>query len=120
VWRKISNVREPAIDEGSQEPSGTSWLATGFTLIALFAIGALVHSVQTTGPLLGSSDVSWDRYNPGAQLEIDQAYVDADCNTLQSWLVAAAHADAEIRSTHGAGSIDLIRYLDRALTLASC
>lgn len=120
MWREISRVQEVVVEQESIDRSGTSWLTTGFTLVALFAIGALVHSVQTSDSILGSADVSWERYSPGTQLEIDQAYAESDCTALQSWLQAAADADAEIRSTHGAGSLDLIRYLDRALTLASC
>ena len=120
MWREPSSVREITDSSGAGSGLNTSWLTTGFTLAALFAIGALAYSVRSTESLPGSADVSWDRYSPESQQQIEEAYISRDCAQLSAWLATAADADPDIRASYGTGSLDLIRYVDQALNLASC
>jgi len=124
VWRdiaesqSISHKTPVQSDPVDLEPGG-SWLATGFTLAALLAIGVLVASVRDTATL-PNTDVTWDHYAPETRSQIDQAYIDRDCAGLQRWFTSAAEADPQVRATHGIGSMDLLAYVDQALDLAGC
>jgi hypothetical protein len=99
---------------------GGSWLATGFTLAALLAIGVLVASVRNTGTLPNASGVTWEHYAPDTRAQIDQAYINRDCVGLQRWFTSAAEADAGLRASQGNGAMDLLVYVDQALDLAGC
>lgn len=120
MWRDIAEIEPISEGEPADHAPGGSWLATGFTLGALLAIGVLVASVQSTGTLPNSHDVAWDRYAPATQSQIDQAYIDRDCPGLQRWFTSAAEADGGLRAAYGSGSMDLLAYVDDAIELADC
>ncbi len=120
MWRDIAESQPFTESEPADYEPGGSWLATGFTLAALLAIGVLVASVRTTGALPNPNNVAWDHYAPETQTQVDQAYLDRDCAGLQRWFASAAEANAQLRAAHGSGSMDLLAYVDQALDLASC
>lgn len=120
MWRDIAETQSIPERETVDVTPGGSWLATGFTLAALLAIGVLVASVRSTGTLPNASDVTWEHYAPDTRTQVDQAYINRDCVGLNRWFTSAAEADAGLRASHGTGAMDLLAYVDQALDLAGC